>query len=103
MMTIFTPFLQEMALQTSPLKSKEGDIFGMYVAKIDFAIFANRYYNQPLFSYGGSEKLLPQPTTTNNKHHNHHGDVCTSSSVVLTDLPILMDKRPSKGVGLGFC
>jgi hypothetical protein len=50
------------------LKSTEGNIFGMYVVKSNFAIFANRYYSQLLFSCGGRGKLLPQPTTTNNKH-----------------------------------
>jgi hypothetical protein len=71
--------------------------------KIDFAIFANRYYSQPLFSYGGRGELLPQPTTTNNKHYNHDGDVCHTGSMVLMDLPVLMDGRPSKGVGQGCC
>jgi hypothetical protein len=46
----------------------------MHVAKINFAIFANRYYSQPLFSAGRSGKLLPRPTTTNNKHHDHDED-----------------------------
>jgi hypothetical protein len=86
-----------------PLKSMEGDIFGMYVAKINFAIFANCYYSQPLFSSGRSGKLLPQPTTTNNKHHDNDRDFCPSSSVVLMDLPILMDGRPSNDVGRGHC
>ncbi len=86
-----------------PLKSTEGNIFGMYVAKINFPICANRYYSQLLCSSGGSGKLLPQPTTTNNKHHDHDGDVCPSGSMVLMDLPVLMDGRPSKGVGRGRC
>ncbi len=86
-----------------PLKSTEGNIFGMYAAEINFAIFANCYYNQPSFSSGGSRKLLPQPTTTNNKHHNHDGDVCPSGSVVLIDLLIQKDGRPSKGDGRGCC
>jgi hypothetical protein len=86
-----------------PLKSTEGDIFGMYVTKIHFAIFANPYYSQLLFSSGGSGKLLPQPTTTNNKHHNHDEDVCPSGSMALMDLPILMDEMPSEGVGWSHC
>jgi hypothetical protein len=73
----------------------------MYVAKVNFAIFANHYYSQQLFSSGGSRKLLPQPKTTNNKHHNHDGDIRPSGSMVLMDPPILTDGRSSKGVGRG--
>ena len=81
----------------------EGNIFGMYVAKINFAIFANRYFSQLFFSSGRSGKLLPQLISTNNKHHDHDGDVCPSGSVVLMDLPVLMNEMPSKGVGRSHC
>jgi hypothetical protein len=85
-----------MCKDTPPLKSMEEYIFSMNVAKINFAIVANPYYSQLLFSSGRSRKLLPQPATTNNKHHDHDRDVHPSGSVILMDLPVLTDGRPSR-------